>query len=43
MLYSSILYDSGEEKPLDMEAGDIYAMRYKAIKPLIESGQLDLV
>ncbi|KAD6119819.1 hypothetical protein E3N88_11090 [Mikania micrantha] len=36
-------YDSGEENPLDMYAGDIYALRYKSIKPLIESGQLDLV
>nr|GEY18747.1 DNA replication complex GINS protein SLD5-like [Tanacetum cinerariifolium] len=35
--------DSGEENPLDMYAGDIYALRYKSIKPLIESGQLDLV
>ncbi|MFS8024039.1 putative DNA replication complex GINS protein SLD5 [Helianthus anomalus] len=33
----------GEENPLDMYAGDIYALRYKWIKPLIESGQLDLV
>ncbi|KAD6119816.1 hypothetical protein E3N88_11087 [Mikania micrantha] len=36
-------YDSGEENPLDMYAGDIYALRYKSIKPLIESGQLDLI
>ncbi|XP_023752279.1 DNA replication complex GINS protein SLD5 [Lactuca sativa] len=35
--------DSGEENPLDMYAGDIYALRYKSIKPLVESGQLDLV
>ncbi|XP_024991964.1 DNA replication complex GINS protein SLD5 [Cynara cardunculus var. scolymus] len=35
--------DSGEENPLDMYAGDIYALRYKSIKPLIETGQLDLV
>ncbi|XP_071713934.1 DNA replication complex GINS protein SLD5 [Rutidosis leptorrhynchoides] len=35
--------DSGEENPLDMYAGDIYALRYKTIKPLIESGELDLV
>nr|XP_043621815.1 DNA replication complex GINS protein SLD5 [Erigeron canadensis]XP_043621816.1 DNA replication complex GINS protein SLD5 [Erigeron canadensis] len=35
--------DSGEENPLDMYAGDIYAVRYKPIKLLVESGQLDLV
>ncbi|GKB16097.1 DNA replication complex GINS protein SLD5 [Tanacetum coccineum] len=42
-LTQTIFDDSGEENPLDMYAGDIYALRYKSIKPLIESGQLDLV
>lgn len=35
--------EDGKGKPLDMYAGDIYALRYKSIKPLVESGQLDLV
>lgn len=35
--------DSGEENPLDMETGHTYALRYKAVKPLVESGQIDMV
>ncbi|XP_059646072.1 DNA replication complex GINS protein SLD5 [Cornus florida] len=37
------LDDSGEEKPVDLEADDLYALRYKSIKPLLQSGQIDLV
>uniref|UniRef100_A0A5B7AM75 DNA replication complex GINS protein SLD5 n=1 Tax=Davidia involucrata TaxID=16924 RepID=A0A5B7AM75_DAVIN len=37
------LDDSGEEKPVDLEADDLYALRYKSIKPLVQSGQIDLV
>lgn len=42
--YITIIYklDSGEE-PIDIEADDLYALPYKAIKPLVESGQIDLV
>lgn len=36
-------FDSGVEKPVDLEADDLYALRYKSIKPLVESGQVDLV
>ncbi|KAA8531211.1 hypothetical protein F0562_005875 [Nyssa sinensis] len=37
------LDDSGEEKPVDLEADDLYALRYMSIKPLVQSGQIDLV
>uniref|UniRef100_A0A5B7AIF6 DNA replication complex GINS protein SLD5 n=2 Tax=Davidia involucrata TaxID=16924 RepID=A0A5B7AIF6_DAVIN len=37
------LDDSGEEKPVDLEADDLYALRYKSIKPLVQSEQIDLV
>ncbi|XP_022866270.1 DNA replication complex GINS protein SLD5-like [Olea europaea var. sylvestris] len=36
------LDDSGEE-PVNIEADDLYALPYKSIKPLVESGQIDLV
>lgn len=36
-------FDSGVEKPVDLEADDLYALRYKSIKPLVENGQVDLV
>lgn len=36
------LDDSGEE-PVNIEANDLYALPYKSIKPLVESGQIDLV
>ncbi|XP_047950865.1 DNA replication complex GINS protein SLD5-like [Salvia hispanica] len=36
------LGDSGEEL-INIEADDLYALPYKSIKPLIESGQVDLV
>lgn len=36
------LDDSGEE-PIDIEADDLYALPYKSIKPLVESGQINLV
>ena len=35
-------HDSGEEL-INIEADDLYALPYKSIKPLIESGQVDLV
>lgn len=37
------LDETGVEKPVDLEADDLYALRYKSIKPLVESGQVDLV
>ena len=43
MLTLFIVDGSGEEKPVDLEADDLYALRYKSIKPLVESGQVDLV
>ncbi|KAM3236116.1 DNA replication complex GINS protein SLD5 isoform X1 [Capsicum annuum] len=36
------LDDSGEE-PVNIEANDLYALPYKSIKPLVESGQIHLV
>lgn len=38
----SFFDDSGEE-PVNIEANDLYALPYKSIKPLVESGQIDLV
>ncbi|KAH6808599.1 DNA replication protein-like protein [Perilla frutescens var. frutescens] len=35
--------DDGGEEPIDIEADDLYALPYKSIKPLVESGQIDLV
>ncbi|XP_075482546.1 DNA replication complex GINS protein SLD5 isoform X2 [Primulina tabacum] len=37
-----LLDDSGEE-PVNIEADDLYALPYKSIKSLVESGQIDLV
>ncbi|XAR56980.1 hypothetical protein NMG60_11024969 [Bertholletia excelsa] len=34
---------SGEEDPVDLDPDDLYAVRYKSIKPLVYSGQIDLV
>ncbi|KAL0376343.1 UNVERIFIED_CONTAM: DNA replication complex GINS protein SLD5 [Sesamum calycinum] len=31
------------EEPVNIEADDLYALPYKSIKPLVESGQIDLV
>ncbi|KAL3510016.1 hypothetical protein ACH5RR_029417 [Cinchona calisaya] len=36
------LDDSGEET-VNIEADDLYALPYKSIKPLVETGQIDLV
>lgn len=36
------LDDSGEE-PVNIEADDLYALPYKSVKPLVETGQIDLV
>ncbi|KAK3002597.1 hypothetical protein RJ639_022369 [Escallonia herrerae] len=33
----------GEGEPIDLEANELYGIRYRSIKPLIESGQMDLV
>lgn len=39
-----IIYKHGSgEEPIDIEADDLYALPYKSIKPLVESGQIDLV
>ncbi|PIN07778.1 putative alpha-helical protein, potentially involved in replication/repair [Handroanthus impetiginosus] len=35
--------DDGGEEPVNIEADDLYALPYKSIKPLVESGQIDLV
>lgn len=35
--------DDGEEDPINIEADDLYALPYKSIKPLVESGQINLV
>ncbi|GMP57122.1 hypothetical protein ACSBR2_013682 [Camellia fascicularis] len=37
------LDDSAEENPVSLDAGDPYAIRYKSIKSLVYSGQIDLV
>ncbi|XP_047342210.1 DNA replication complex GINS protein SLD5 [Impatiens glandulifera] len=37
------LDDSGESEPFDMDTEDVCFLRYKAIKPLVYSGQIDLV
>ncbi|XP_059310936.1 DNA replication complex GINS protein SLD5-like [Lycium ferocissimum] len=42
LLGSFQLDDSGEE-PVNIEANDLYVLPYKSIKPLVESGQIDLV
>ncbi|KAI8561857.1 hypothetical protein RHMOL_Rhmol04G0374400 [Rhododendron molle] len=33
----------GVEDPVDLDPGDLYAVRYKSIKPLVYSGQIELV
>ncbi|XP_058210962.1 DNA replication complex GINS protein SLD5 isoform X1 [Rhododendron vialii] len=37
------LDNSGVEDPVDLDPGDLYAVRYKSIKPLVYSGQIELV
>lgn len=37
------LDDSAEENPVSLDAGDPYAIRYKSVKSLVYSGQIDLV
>ncbi|XP_057470919.1 DNA replication complex GINS protein SLD5-like [Actinidia eriantha] len=37
------LDNSGVEDPVDLNPDDLYAVRYKAIKPLVYSGQINLV
>ncbi|KAL8481330.1 hypothetical protein ACS0TY_027735 [Phlomoides rotata] len=37
------LDDGEEEEVINIEADDLYALPYKSIKPLVESGQIDLV
>ncbi|KAF7145813.1 hypothetical protein RHSIM_Rhsim04G0240300 [Rhododendron simsii] len=32
----------GVEDPVDLDPGDLYAVRYKSIKPLVYSGQIEL-
>ncbi|CAA2976007.1 DNA replication complex GINS protein SLD5-like [Olea europaea var. sylvestris] len=39
----SFQLDDSEEEPVNIEADDLYALPYKSIKPLVESGQIDLV
>ncbi|GMP76297.1 hypothetical protein CsSME_00033039 [Camellia sinensis var. sinensis] len=34
---------SGEEDPIDLDPNDVYAVQYNSIKPLVHSGQIDLV
>ncbi|KAG5555317.1 hypothetical protein RHGRI_012750 [Rhododendron griersonianum] len=33
----------GVEDPVDLDPGDLYAVRYRSIKPLVYSGQIELV
>nr|XP_027090828.1 DNA replication complex GINS protein SLD5-like isoform X2 [Coffea arabica] len=35
--------DDSAEEPVNIEADDLYALPYKSIKPLVETGQIDLV
>ncbi|KAK2990218.1 hypothetical protein RJ640_014670 [Escallonia rubra] len=35
--------ENGEGEPIDLEANELYGIRYRSIKPLVESGQMDLV
>lgn len=37
------LDNSGIEDPVDLDPGDLYAVRYKSIKSLVYSGQVELV
>ncbi|EPS66844.1 hypothetical protein M569_07932 [Genlisea aurea] len=37
------LDDDGMEEPINIEPNDLYALPYRSIKPLVESGQIDLV
>ncbi|CAL5346842.1 unnamed protein product [Camellia sinensis] len=37
------LDNSGEEDPMDLDPNDVYAVQYNSIKPLVHSGQIDLV
>ncbi|KAI8561856.1 hypothetical protein RHMOL_Rhmol04G0374400 [Rhododendron molle] len=39
----SIIFFGGVEDPVDLDPGDLYAVRYKSIKPLVYSGQIELV
>ncbi|KAF7143275.1 hypothetical protein RHSIM_Rhsim05G0134600 [Rhododendron simsii] len=39
----SIIFFGGVEDPVDLDPGDLYAVRYKSIKPLVHSGRIELV
>ncbi|KAK3011227.1 hypothetical protein RJ639_012379 [Escallonia herrerae] len=39
----NLINSSGEGEPIDLEANELYGIRYRSIKPLVESGQMDLV
>ncbi|KAI8555604.1 hypothetical protein RHMOL_Rhmol05G0185700 [Rhododendron molle] len=39
----SIIFFGGVEDPVDLDPGDLYAVCYKSIKPLVHSGRIELV
>ncbi|MCL7041005.1 hypothetical protein MKW94_009858 [Papaver nudicaule] len=39
----SFQLDEGGDEVVDLIADDLYVLRYKSIKPLVETGQIDLV
>ncbi|KAL0360977.1 UNVERIFIED_CONTAM: DNA replication complex GINS protein SLD5 [Sesamum radiatum] len=42
-IFRSLPADDGGEEPVNIEADDLYALPYKSIKLLVETGQIDLV